>query len=271
MFQAGFFYNSTYLCITMPSKNQITFVRSLQRKKDRDLHGLFVAEGSKTVEELLSSSMEVVMVMGLREWAISRENPIPGGVEFLEVTEKELDRISGMKTPNQVVAVVKKPLLPEMPTKWPETPVILLDRIQDPGNLGTIMRTADWFGMHTLICSQDTADAFNPKVIQASMGSFMRTRVHYADLRKVLLATKGQIPSYGAILGGNPITQTQPECPCILVLGNESQGISPQVEALLDQKVSIPPSFDGGAESLNASVAGGIMMFWMHFRHPDKG
>lgn len=269
----------------MISTRQIKYIQSLQQKKFRTLHNAFVAEGDKVVTELLGSKLEVEAVFALPEWFEDIEPALLPQDAFYEVSLKELERISGQKTPNRVVAVVRKPvhILPDSFTT--QDLVLMLDRIQDPGNLGTMLRTADWFGMKYIVCSPDTAEVYNPKVIQASMGSFMRVKVHYAELCAFLEKIKGKLHVYGAFLDGDNVFEAELQLPAVLVIGNESQGISRelercvihrlmipagQVEAATEQTEHVTKRFEhaasrvkhatGRAESLNAAVAAGIMM-----------
>ena len=269
----------------MISTRQIKYIQSLQQKKFRTLHDVFVAEGDKIVSELLESGLEIEAVFALPEWFEDIEPGLLPQDAFFEVSPKELGRISGQKTPNQVVAVVRKPAhtLPDSFTS--QELVLMLDRIQDPGNLGTILRTADWFGVKHIICSPDTAEVYNPKVIQASMGSFMRVKLHYTELAGFLEKINGQLPVYGAFLDGDNVFDAELQLPAVLVIGNESQGISRELERYVSHRLMIPAGRAGDAtvqaehvskrlehsasrakhaaghaESLNAAVAAGILM-----------
>ncbi|MFP4064837.1 MAG: TrmH family RNA methyltransferase [Bacteroidales bacterium] len=222
----------------MISASRIKYIQSLRQKKYRDRHGVFVAEGDKIVQELAASSMRIDMVCGLEGWLEQNIHKLPEEVTCITITEKELSRLSNLKTPNQVIAVVKKPD-PEVSTAdMEEDLVLVLDTLQDPGNLGTIIRTADWFGIRTIYCSPDTADVYNPKVVQSTMGSFIRIRIVYTDLMRVLGRTRRNI--YGAFLEGESLYDARPGFPAALVIGNESGGISAEVGAFVNRKVLIP-------------------------------
>ena len=222
----------------MISASRIKYIQSLRLKKYRDRHGVFVAEGAKIVQELADSPMQIDMVCGLAGWMEQNRGRLPEEVTCITITEKELSRLSTLKTPNQVLAVVKKPDAGDLPDQEQEDLVLALDTLQDPGNLGTIIRTADWFGIRTIYCSPDTADVYNPKVIQSTMGSFIRIRLIYTDLKELLRQSGRNV--YGAFLQGEPLHTQQPEVPAALVIGNESEGISAEIEAFVNRKVLIP-------------------------------
>jgi TrmH family RNA methyltransferase len=250
----------------MLSHSQIKYVQSLQQKKFRRQHGVFVAEGEKIVGELWAGNLSVEGVYALSGWLETHRLVIPQGVDVYEVSEKDLERISGLKTPNRVLAVVRMPEPPSETRPHHEGLAVVLDQVQDPGNLGTIIRTADWFGIGRVICSLDTAEVFSPKVVQASMGSFLRVEVVYTPLVPFLESVSGSVPVYGAFLEGNELFGIKAEAKGLLVIGNESKGISTEVAALIQKRVSIHGGRRGGqadaAESLNASVAAGILMAW---------
>ncbi len=246
---------------------QIKYIQSLQLKKFRDAHGVFIAEGEKIVIELLESDFQIEMLCALPEWIEHHKTKIPEGLPCHEASQKQLERISNLKTPNKVLAVVSKPAYGLHDIRFDNDTVLMLDKLQDPGNLGTIIRTADWFGIRHIICSPDTADIYNPKVIQATMGSFIRLKVHYAALTDVLKDLPEEFPVYGAFLEGTNLFKTSLSLPAVLIIGNESQGISTEVASFVNRKVMIPRGDTGsdlsgkpGAESLNAAMAAGIMM-----------
>lgn len=230
----------------MLSKNQIKFVRSLELKKNRKREHLFVAEGPKVVGDLLRA--------GFRPHSIFSTSPRQDGQL---VTEEELQRISFLQHPQEVLAVFEIPDSEHRPIN-PNGLSLALDGIQDPGNLGTIIRIADWFGIDAIYCSPDTADAYNPKVVQATMGSIAHIPIIYGDL--VELISKAQCPVYGTLLDGNDIYQ-QPITPNgIIVMGNEGNGISESVRPLVTNRLLIP-NFSNSpetAESLNVAIATAI-------------
>jgi len=240
----------------MISKNQVKYIQSLGQKKSRDTENKFVAEGPKTVNELLeATNCKVIQVLALKEWIDQNPNA-NSRTEIIEVSEDELEKISHLTTPNLVLAVAEK-------IKWESTPVIkgnislALDAIQDPGNIGTIIRIADWFGIKNIFCSEDCADIYNPKVVQSTMGSITRIRVEYLDLNS-WFKENNEVRTYAAVLKGGDITKMDKLNEGIIVIGNESKGIREEIMKLIDVQVTIPGK--GKAESLNAAVATGIVL-----------
>jgi len=226
----------------------------LQKRCDEE--AVFVVEGPKMAAEVLASGFTVRVACATNEWKVKSGK----WKEFYEVSPAELERLSNFKSPNQVWMVVERKV---ESGKWKvESGLTLaLDRIQDPGNLGTMLRTADWFGVRRVVCSRDTVSCYNPKVVQASMGAVLRTQVDYVDL-PAWLASCG-MPVYGASLQGEPLRATNDmPLPGVLLIGNESRGISPEAMAQVTHPVLIP-NLGGTAESLNASVAAGILMYYL--------
>lgn len=231
------------------SNNEIKSVKSLSAKKFRDETGLFIVEGEKMVAEALASGFEVVKVY-----------------RRSEVGEEVMSRISQLSSPSPALAVLKKPQSIENGSFTPDNGLyIALDSIRDPGNLGTILRIADWFGIKSVLASRDTVDVFNPKVVQATMGAIFRVDLRYVDLQaaaKDVLAAGGKV--YGTFLDGLNIYQrtlaTGEDCPSMIVIGNEANGISEGMRALVSDKLFIPPypADDAGSESLNAAMATAI-------------
>lgn len=241
------------------SKNEIKLVKSLQIKKYRDLNRLFVVEGVKLVGELLEQGH--FKIDGIF-YTADFEGKIPNSIHSFEITETELGRISGLKSPNKVLAVVKYPS--ERVIDFDEENlVLLLDNINDPGNLGTIIRTADWFGVKQIIASKATVDLFNPKVIQSSMGAVYRIHFHRTDLDPILdnLYENG-FQIMGAALGGENLYRSKFKVKTALIMGNESHGISKQLKQKTEKMVLIPQF--GKAESLNVAMATGIIL--SHYR-----
>lgn len=242
----------------MLSKNQLKYIRSLKIKKYRQKEGVFLAEGAKIVAELLHTpTMFIQQIYGTADWIAQHQTTFKTSKwKIQQVSEKELSQISALKTPNQVLAIVSIPKESELQQNFSQQYTFVLDRIQDPGNLGTIIRIADWFGIPTVICSPDCADAYNPKVVQASMGSIFRTAVFYKKLPDFLEKNK-DIPVYGALLAGTNLFTISFKKNGFIILGNESKGISPDLLPFIDQKVTIPKY--GQAESLNAAISAGII------------
>lgn len=251
----------------MLTKNQIKLIVSLKNKKSRDENRLFVAEGSKIVPEILKSSFTVHSLYGKETW-LKENNYLFGGIlgegKVSNISTKELERISQLSSPNEVLALVEIKETKLEFSQLKNSLAIVLDEVKDPGNLGTIIRIADWFGIGQIICSPDSVDFYNPKVIQSTMGSFTRVEVHYMDLKKFFSENQKSIklPVYGAMLGGGNIYKEKLKTKGIILMGNESRGISEGLWPFIDHKLSIP-SF-GGAESLNVSVATAI--FCSEFR-----
>ncbi len=236
----------------MITKNQVKYIQSLSQKKLRDTENRFVAEGPKVVAELLEMpQLRLHQLYGTEEWFSGQR--LHAMEAAVEVSEAELARISFLQTPNQVLAVFEKPVWTRPRSNW----TLLLDGIQDPGNMGTIIRIADWFGIHTIVCSEDSADAFSPKVVQSTMASIGRVELVYRELA-AFMEEHPEITYYGAVLGGKDYTLIKPRLPAALVIGNESKGIRPPLADKLNQSVTIPRR--GSAESLNAAVATGILL-----------
>lgn len=241
-------------------KSTVKYIQSLGQKKFRDAEGVFVAEGPKIINELLGEkNVLLVDLFALKEWAHENEKQVHqiGKDRLVELTPSELERISFLTTPNQVVGLFKKPVFDG---QLPGGITLLLDSIQDPGNMGTIIRAADWFGVRQVICSSQCADAFHPKVIQSTMGSIARVSIAYEDLETVI-ANNPQQPVYGAFLEGSRPPTINPADPAFLLIGNESRGISEELVSLVTHKITI--SKRGKAESLNAAMATGIILSQM--------
>jgi TrmH family RNA methyltransferase len=240
----------------MLGKSKVKYIQSLGQKKHRDEEELFIAEGPKIVKELLESIPQSVKeVFAVKEWLDNNKDYLQK-IERTEITEAELGKISQLKTPNKVLAVIKKFDIEENITVKGKISLIL-DTIQDPGNLGTIIRIADWFGVSQIICSQDCADIYNPKVVQATMGSIGRVKISYTDLF-VWLKKQKDIPVYATMLEGNDVTQMNRLKEGLIIIGNESKGIHNEIVTMATEKISIPKK--GNAESLNAAVAAGIVL-----------
>lgn len=239
----------------MISKNKLKELAAYRLQKNCDEEAVFVVEGPKMASEAMAAGMPIRVVCATSEWLTAHADSTVAD-ETYEVSQAELERLSNFKTPNQVWMLLDRTL-----PKDPKDPILTLalDKIQDPGNLGTMLRTADWFGVRHVVCSRDTVSCYNPKVVQASMGAIFRTKVDYVDLPQWLAACS--MPIYGASLQGQPLPTTHYSLPTkkVLLIGNESRGISPEAMATVTHPVLIP-NLGGTAESLNASVAAGILM-----------
>lgn len=236
-------------------KSQVKYIQSLSQKKLRDEEDVFVAEGPKIINELLQSgNIRAKQLFATKEWI--SQNPGPGPAGIVEISDSELARISFQQSPNQVIGIFSKPVFPKT-IAWNNVLSLMLDTIQDPGNMGTIMRCADWFGIRQIVCSRDCADVFNPKVVQSSMGSICRVQVLYEDL-PAFLEEHNSVPVYAATLHGKDLYSYTGVQSGIILIGNESKGIEPGLLEKSRYKITIPRK--GQAESLNAAVATGIIL-----------
>jgi len=250
----------------MLSHNQIKYINSLKIKKFRQQHKAFLIEGEKSVSELLSGSQVPVKIYALPEWLDRNMSVLRlKNIEFQEITIDELIKVSDLVTPNQVLAIAEIPAF-EIPEPNSFTGMALaLDGIRDPGNMGTMIRTADWFGIKRIICSSDSVDMYNPKVVQATMGSFSRVNIIYTDLLHFFKNLPADIPVFGALLKGPDITKKTFPRPGIILIGSESHGISKDLISYVNAPLHIPrfsdSDADNQAESLNASIANGIICY----------
>ncbi|PRD57240.1 TrmH family RNA methyltransferase [Sphingobacterium gobiense] len=235
----------------MLSKAQISLITSLQHKKFRKQHGLFIVEGVKSVLEFLSSEYQIHSLYTTAE-ARTKMGNLPQKLKCITITTSEFQKISGLSNPQGVLALVHLPTSENFDwASLKQQHNLLLDDIQDPGNLGTIIRTAEWFGIPHIICSMGTVDAYNPKVVQATMGSLARIKIYYTPLADFI--NRAEMPTYGALLDGKSIYETNFGNAGLIVMGNEGNGISKEIEETVDHAVTIPRV--GNAESLNVAVA----------------
>ena len=274
------------------SKAQVKLIKSLQQKKYRDELGFFVAEGEKCVSELAKAFELVYLIVedGLIVPTVLQRSGLTGEAGHLTASAIEISQMSGLRTPQGVIGVFKKPITNHQAPITDSGLVLALDGIQDPGNLGTIIRTCDWFGVHDIVCSQDTADCYNPKVVQATMGALARVRVHYVNLTAWLQSQitnhKSQIKIYGTLLDGKDMYEVlqsagRPDSeavlqhsgltakrsfsangPAVIIMGNEGNGISPEVRKFVTHPIRIPsyPKDAETSESLNVSIATAIVL-----------
>jgi TrmH family RNA methyltransferase len=245
----------------MLSKNKINFIQSLHRKKIRELEGVFLAEGNKLVLEAVASRFPVKMIIGTSGFLEENQLSTAAAKEVIECSAGELKKASQLKTPQQAMAVVEIPTRQLTTAQLTGEFSLALDFIQDPGNLGTIIRIADWFGIKRVLCSENSVDCYNPKAIQASMGAIFRVEVHYLNLEKLAKdAHQNQLPVYGTFLEGENIYHAKLSSQGILVMGNEGHGISPALSLSIGQKIHIPSFAPGnsGSESLNVATATAI-------------
>jgi TrmH family RNA methyltransferase len=235
----------------MLSKSQISLLKSLQDKKDRAAHGLFLVEGYKSVVEFVNSPYQTEAI-----YYTASSDPkvlkLSQKINLCEISVTDFQKISSLKTPQEIAALVKIPVWTTFNNeKFKQKFTLVLDGVQDPGNMGAIIRTADWFGINNIVCSEDTVDVYNPKVVQASMGSLSRVNAYYTDLGAFLRQTG--LPVFGAMLTGENIYQTDFGAEGLIVMGNEGNGLRPDIEKLINKAVTIPRR--GKAESLNVAIA----------------
>ena len=249
-----------YICIVI-SKNKIKFIASLGHKKYRQEQRLFVGEGPKVVGDLLEV-MEPQLIVATPQWLGNTSNHLAAdrAAEVITVTDEELRKVSFLQHPQQVLGVFHMPDSPSSVTTQPKGLALALDGVQDPGNLGTIIRIADWFGITDIFCSQETADPWNPKVVQATMGSIARVKVEYGDLLGLVESLPADFPVYGTLLDGDNIYQQQLESRGLIVMGNEGKGISPALSKKVNHRLLIPNFPEGRptADSLNVAIATAI-------------
>ena len=238
----------------MISLSKIKLIKSLEQKKFRDETGLFIAEGTKLVLDLLSV-FQCSILVGTHDWL--SENKDVTATEVIEIEAREFSKISGQKSPQGVLAVFKKPVYTRETEDLNRKLTLALDDIQDPGNLGTIIRIADWFGITDVFCSEHTADVYNPKTIQATMGALARVRVHTVNLKEFLKVCPLNQPVYGTFMDGEDVYNKSLSPYGIIVMGNEGNGISNEIESLVTDRLLIPnyPVGQLTSESLNVGVA----------------
>ncbi|MBR5656402.1 MAG: RNA methyltransferase [Prevotella sp.] len=242
----------------MISKAKLKYIHSLELKKNRRQEGAFVAEGPKVVGDLLCV-MHPTLLIATEEWLHENRHLQKGG-EWLEVTDEELAKASFLKHPQQVLAVFPTPQR-SMPKVNLDDLSLMLDGVQDPGNVGTIIRIADWFGITDVFCSLDSADVYNPKVVQATMGSIARVNIHYTDLSELISGLPEGFPVYGTLLDGENIYETELQPRGVIVMGNEGNGLSADIIQKLTHRLLIPnyPPNRPTADSLNVAVATAIV------------
>lgn len=240
----------------MLSNAQSKYIRSLTQLKYRRQYKLFTVEGDKMAKEWLSSGLQINMIVSIRDWqeqndALVKAHP---EAELCIADDNMLERIGSLQTPNKVLLVV--PQQEQVATIDANDWCIAVDQLQDPGNMGTIIRIADWFGVKHVICTPDSVDYYNPKVVQSAMGGHLRVQLHVRDLESFI--KESDMPVYAAVLGGTDVFALPSPDPGILLIGNESKGLHDSLVQLATHKVTIPGK--GGAESLNAAVSTGILM-----------
>lgn len=238
------------------TKAEIQFIRSLADKRTRDTEHLFVAEGYKLVDEVRNSQLRIRNIYTTRDDVV--------GSNVVRIEKREMERISQLNTASDILAVVEQPRYKLALTGLKSKLTLALDGVQNPGNMGTIVRLADWFGVESIICSRECADLYNPKVVQATMGALLRVKVHYVDNLSTLLseARTSGLPIYGTLLDGNNIYHEKLSAKGIIVMGNEGRGLSDECRSTLTHKLFIPPypADAPTSESLNVAMATGIIL-----------
>lgn len=243
----------------MLTRQQLKDLKSLKNKKYRKLHQLFLAEGPAIAQELLiSESFPIQHIVATSEWADRNVDLLkPFQSKLTIVKQKELEQLSQLKTANNVLLVLQLAEIVPFSLKEDAQYALMLDNINDPGNLGTIIRIADWFGIKQIVCSKETVDCFSPKVVQSTMGSLARVQVYYEDLTNIINSNP-QIAVYATTLSGSDYKKTKLQQPAFIVIGSEAHGVSSPILALAKAEIMIPRK--GKAESLNAAVATGIII-----------
>ncbi|MCZ4222141.1 TrmH family RNA methyltransferase [Pedobacter rhodius] len=238
----------------MLSKSQISFIKSLHQKKYRKENGLFLVEGIKSIREFIQSAYRIHTLFYVSE-QYNLLPKLPANINLFEVNNAELSKISTLQTPQGFLAVIHLPENKLFDLKnFRNQFTIVLDGVQDPGNMGTIIRTADWFGFKNIICSEDCVEVYNPKTVQATMGSLARVNIYYENLSSVL--TANPIPVFGALLNGHSIYKTDWGQEGLIILGNEGKGITEEIISKITQPVTIPRIGDG--ESLNVAISAAV-------------
>lgn len=243
----------------MLSKALLKQITSLELKKYRKESGLFIAEGGKTVTDLLAAGIAAEKILATRAWLDC--NKLEYGVNAVEITEEEMRRASFQRTPQGIMGLFRQPCHRTDLSAPQKRLCLALDNVQDPGNLGTIIRIADWFGIEEIFCSKGSADAYNPKTIQATMGAIARVKVHYIDLAEFIASLEGKAPVYGTFLDGEDLYSHELSPNGLIVMGNEGNGISEECASKINRRLLIPnyPAGNKTSESLNVSTATAII------------
>lgn len=245
----------------MLSNNDIKLICSLEHKKYRHQHKLFVAEGEKILKDVINNGCSIKRIFLTKEGYSQLENDILlNNINAEIITEKELNKISFLTTPSTGLAILNMLDFECMQPKDFDI-ALMLDAIRDPGNLGTIIRIADWFGIKNIICSNDTVDFTSPKVIQATMGSFLKVSINYCNLEDYLENINKTTTIYASSLDGIQLNEINPKKPAIIIIGNESKGVSENLMKFANEKIKIPGRINSNAESLNAAIAASIIAY----------
>lgn len=256
----------------MLSKTKVRFIQSLQKKRVREEEQLYVIEGDKIIRETLMAGVPVKTLIARPEFLSSLSQALTGGIEeIIQAGFEELKTVSTLKTPHNAIAIVEIPVVKTDPDIILKNICPALDFIQDPGNLGTIIRSAAWFGIRDIVCSRNSVELYNPKVVQASMGAMLHVNVHYLDLRDFLgIARERNLPVYGTMTEGKSIYEQKTGDRGIILFGNESMGISDELKPFISERIMIPKfsNYNYGIDSLNISMAASI--FFSEFSRKNK-
>jgi len=247
----------------MLTNEKIKLIKSLSEKKHRKEQGLFVVEGDKMVRELADGPFIIEEVFALKEWLSENAAAFGKKHRLTCVNASQLGRMSHFTTPNKALALLRMPDNTQLPAQDFQSKMLAIDSVQDPGNMGTIIRTADWFGVKTIICSPSCADVFNPKVLQATMGSFQRVKVYYMELDEYFQSLRPETIVMAATLDGENMYKTGFPENGVLLMGNESKGVSANLMKFVNKRIFIPSPITAGqprAESLNVGIATGIIL-----------
>lgn len=247
------------------TKNTIKLIKSLEHKKHREMEQLFVAEGSKIVLDFLKSGLKLVHLCAYPEWIKEHQNSIKDiENQIIEIHESEMKKISHLHTPSPVLATFRINAKQKL-NFGALSSILFLDGIQDPGNLGTLIRTADWFGIKNIVCTNNSVDCYNPKVVQSTMGSLARVHISYSEIDEFFKIVPADFSIVGSYMEGTPIDNFSFPSKTILVIGSEGKGISSDTASYVTHKISIPQysesSEKSAIESLNASIAGAILCY----------
>lgn len=260
----------------MISTSRQKLIRSLQQKKQREKQAMFVLEGDKIVSDLIltgeMNESNTIFLCSTEEWLENRKSIGSPLLKSVTVTgREELKKLSTLQTPPGVMAVVKIPLFAFDPVSLKNDISLVFDQVRDPGNLGTIIRTADWFGIRNIFCSQGSVDQYNNKVVQASMGSVMRVQVHYTDLQELFgHAARLKVTVYGTAMDGEDLFDTPVKKTCIIVFGNESAGIDPLYESFFKAKLRIPDFPEGKSATESLNIASSVAVICSELRRRDR-
>lgn len=253
----------------MLTKSHIATIKSLSKKSNRDDLSLFVVEGEKMAVEVATSHFVIKECYATSDLSDRAVSLLSARCDIVTINSSVMGRISSLKSPSSVLLVVEQPCRDFDIESLVDGDLIMLDGVQDPGNMGTIIRLADWFGIKNIVCSYESADQYNSKVVQSTMGSILRVNIYYGNLPAIIAECRERgMDVYGTFLGGDNIYESTISAPSVMVFGSEGRGISPEVEAMVSHKITIPCFGEGASDSLNVAVAAAICC--SEFRRKSK-